>query len=810
MAFLQSQPPAIRASRPIPLSPSSIPAAWLVSSPLDLISAHYCLDQRFPDIFLPCCPDDPNTYILGKIGKAFIVLVCLPEEPDNLVERGVRYLLQAFTGLRFAIISGTAAAIPAGPVRLGDVVAGTKIIPFSSDQSAVVNEFPSPPGYLLAALGQVLSPKGIRRGLVGDVFWQPRPKEHLLNCGVSDHEELDVSFVPGQTLHRDMELPGLPPCRGCDKSGALVREDENEPRFHHGVVATLVGGLPGGFTPAELDPLVEEKALCVDSCLSGTLYRKLPCLVVRGISHYADGHGAGVEHLWRAYAGAVACVVVRAVLGRVKVEVMEKWEMEVQKRKASVVSVGQSTASPGSDTGKGVFEEDARRESAGTEITEVSSPKTPTPIKIPERLPEQIPYTVSIQDGKVTLVPVSSMINLADSPDWINLAPYLRHPWDLPQHRVLSSHRHPKTGSWFLSSPQVKRWLELASGTALLVPGTPGTGKSVLTSLVVDALQENLTQTETQQAKAESLVDDRPVVACLYDIYQLPGQETDEWFAKLCASLLGQVVYSVLEKHRLQEVGPQNVWINKEQSFRTLARCLVLPKALSTRPVYILLDGLEQPDSNPNTEPPVLATGELAAGWGPFTRNFMSILFTLQQTRGVNVLITTKMPSSMLLKQIVQPLRRMSASKWSNNSLQIAGVEVLDPKQGLNVEGMKEMLEDKAVLFTKNMRGGFMHPKLMRGVCDGKGMFLNGDMIKVLDGEIIKKCMATGAAKMTGETFGVSSDKMFIVEVGGERSKEDVITWLGEMFPRLPGWDLVDGTTSRRIKRDVMVICDGV
>jgi len=748
--------------------------------------------------------------MLGKVGKVFVVVVCLPQRPEDLVERGVRHLLRTFTGLRFAIISGTAAAIPAEPVQLGDVVIGTKIIPFSSDQSAVVNEFLPPPGYLLAALGQVLSPNGIRRRFVGDVFWQPRPNEHLSNCGVPGHEGLDVAFVPEPTSHRDMELPGLPLCRGCDKSGALVRNYGNEPNFHHGVVATSVGDLPAVFTPAELDPLVEEKVLCMDICLSRTLYRELPCLVVRGISHYADGHRAGVEHVWRAYAGAVACVVVRAVLGRMNVDVMEKWEREMQERKASVVSVGHSTASPRSDTGEGVFEDDSRRESVGTENTEVSSPETLTPMKISERLSERVSYTVSIQDGKLTLVPVSITTYPAESPDWISLAPYLKHPWDLPQHRVFSQHRHPKTGIWFLSSPQVKQWLELASGRALLVPGAPGTGKSVLTSLVVDTLRAELTRTETQQTKGASLVDDRPVVACLYDIYQLPGQETDEWFTKLCASLLGQIVCSVLDKRQLQDVKPSNIWLNKEQSFRTLVRCLVSPKALSARPLYILLDGLEQPDSNPNTESPIFASGELAAGWGPYTRDFMSILFTLQRTRGVNVFITTKTPSSMLFKQIIQPLGRTGASRWSNSPLKIAGVEVLYPNQKFDFEELRKMLEDKVVLFTQNKRVGLTHQKLMREVCDGKSMFLNGDIIEGLDEEVIKKCMATGATIMAGEAFGISPDTMFVVDMGGERSKEDVMTWLEEIFPRIPGWDLVDGGTSRRIKRDLMVICDGV
>ena len=65
---------------------------------------------------------------------------------------------------------------------------------------------------------------------------------------------------------------------------------------------------------------------------------------------------------------------------------------------------------------------------------------------------------------------------------------------DQKQQDVFSQHQDG-TGSWFLESPEFKEW---AAGNAtsriLFCPGDPGTGKTVMLSLVVDHLMENFFQ----------------------------------------------------------------------------------------------------------------------------------------------------------------------------------------------------------------------------------------------------------------------------------------------------------------------------
>ena len=80
------------------------------------------------------------------------------------------------------------------------------------------------------------------------------------------------------------------------------------------------------------------------------------------------------------------------------------------------------------------------------------------------------------------------------------------------------------TGEWFLKSASFKEWLEGEKKT-LFCSGIPGTGKTMITSIVVDHLKT-------------SFPDDKTGKAFLYCMYK---RQDDQKVCDLLASLLGQL-----------------------------------------------------------------------------------------------------------------------------------------------------------------------------------------------------------------------------------------------------------------------------
>ena len=67
--------------------------------------------------------------------------------------------------------------------------------------------------------------------------------------------------------------------------------------------------------------------------------------------------------------------------------------------------------------------------------------------------------------------------------DWLT-------PFDYTlQHSDFISRRQPGTGQWFLASPEYQAWRD-GDKQALFCPGIPGAGKTIITAIVIDDLQE--------------------------------------------------------------------------------------------------------------------------------------------------------------------------------------------------------------------------------------------------------------------------------------------------------------------------------
>ena len=90
------------------------------------------------------------------------------------------------------------------------------------------------------------------------------------------------------------------------------------------------------------------------------------------------------------------------------------------------------------------------------------------------------------------------------------------------------SRRHAKTGSWLLEEPNFQRWVtNESSDRTLWCPGDPGTGKTVITSIVVDH-------------SFKTIVSDDVPVAYIYCDYEDQAMQTaSNLIACLARQLIG-------------------------------------------------------------------------------------------------------------------------------------------------------------------------------------------------------------------------------------------------------------------------------
>jgi hypothetical protein len=74
--------------------------------------------------------------------------------------------------------------------------------------------------------------------------------------------------------------------------------------------------------------------------------------------------------------------------------------------------------------------------------------------------------------------------------DWLTLVDYG------PQQTDYLKRRQPGTGQWLLDSPKFQTWLNIENQT-LFCPGIPGSGKTILTSIIVEELSRRFSNDPT-------------------------------------------------------------------------------------------------------------------------------------------------------------------------------------------------------------------------------------------------------------------------------------------------------------------------
>jgi nucleoside phosphorylase len=283
---------------------------------------------------------DENTYVCGEInGHAVVFATCPPGETGNVnAGRLTGSMFKTFPNIRMAVLVGIGGGIPRpipsedplDDIHLGDVVVGwpgdgkpacvyhdrgrSKV----GSQTEMLGTMQNPDWRLINALGVLSSNHELGRTKFDQQLTRLRGRKKFAYPG----RERDRLF---KATHHHIGSYGSH-CMHCDPNELVRRpqrdeDDEHKLIFHCGRIATGTSVIQDG----ELRDRIRERcdgALCVEMEAAGVDVNR-QCLVIRGISDYADSHKNDV---WKSYAAGNAAAFTRELLCRIRPDVIRAME----------------------------------------------------------------------------------------------------------------------------------------------------------------------------------------------------------------------------------------------------------------------------------------------------------------------------------------------------------------------------------------------------------------------------------------------------------------------------------------------------
>ncbi|KAL2802255.1 hypothetical protein BJX63DRAFT_438047 [Aspergillus granulosus] len=528
--------PSTVSTNPPSLANDDYTVGWVCALPSELAASRAMLEREHPD--LPQAANDSNIYTLGQIKWHNIVLACLPKGTAgaNAAAISARDLIRSFPKVRFVVMVGVGGGAPGEPrsnprqdIRLGDVIVsspeneGSGIVQYDYGKTISDGYFVQkgclnkPPGILLTGIAKLQSDHMLNGSTI-----QNRVNLMLENKPAMQHDfsypgaEQDMLFQPDYTHEDSGEC-----CENCDKARLVRRNSRtsNEPSVHYGLIGSANRVMRDGVTRERLRQ--ERGIICFEMEAAG-LMDNFPCLVIRGICDYSDTHK---NKQWQPYAAAVAAAYTRELL---------------------------VTIPP-------------------TQVNE-----TPTASDVMKKLTDEI---TQIGDDLESIHKTVNSLQIAqDSKYRRNLLHWLSED-DYTQIRSdILRHRQDGTGEWFMKTTEFINWVEGKPKT-LFCPGIPGSGKTMIASIVVEHLKNSFPHRET-------------AVSSLYCEYK--RHETQQSY-HLLSSLLGQLAVGqptipepmkeLYQKH-LNGEKPWLSWSEIQQAMR----CVMKPYSR----IFIVIDALDE------------------------------------------------------------------------------------------------------------------------------------------------------------------------------------------------------------------------
>ncbi|KAH7139508.1 nucleoside phosphorylase domain-containing protein [Dendryphion nanum] len=305
--------------------------AWICPLPdVELFPARLMLDEEHPTPTYDTHYDE-NLYICGTMnGHTVVITTCPPGETGNVnAARLTGPMFKTFPNIRMTVLVGIGGGIPRAAsddpiddIHLGDVVVGwpgdgnPACVYYDRGKSMVNGQFQivgsiqNPEWRLTAALGVLASDHVLERTTFDDQLKR-----------LQIHKEFDHPGIQNDRLFRASYQhvgPHGSNCIPCNRSELVPRlprspDDQNKLVFHFGRIATGNSVIQDG----ELRDVISARcggAICIEMEAAGVDVNTR-CLVICGISNYADSHK---NDTWNSYAAGKAAAYTRELLCRIQ------------------------------------------------------------------------------------------------------------------------------------------------------------------------------------------------------------------------------------------------------------------------------------------------------------------------------------------------------------------------------------------------------------------------------------------------------------------------------------------------------------
>lgn len=302
------------------LTHNAYTVGWICPLEVEMSAARYMLDETHTR--LPKERGDPNHYILGQVNGHHVVIGSLPAGYQGTVSAATvaTHMGRTFPSITLRLLVGIGGGVPSRKVdiRLGDVAvsmpAGTyggvvgydlgKQTPDGFERKGFLCP---PPTEWLGALTIMKSDHRTMPNKVSTYISQMLAKYPKLTVYRRPPAEEDVLFSADYN-HVDYNDT----CENCDRSKAVARPARDPPTeslIHYGLIAS---GNRVMKDATERDKISQDSkgAICFEM-EAGGLMNDFHCVVIRGISDYADSHK---NDDWHAYAAASAAALAKELL----------------------------------------------------------------------------------------------------------------------------------------------------------------------------------------------------------------------------------------------------------------------------------------------------------------------------------------------------------------------------------------------------------------------------------------------------------------------------------------------------------------